>query len=357
MKDASKQTAVCATLTMELGIDIGVLERVIHLGAPNSVLNGLININRQNAEIARGQENQNNQTAQNTPQNIQNQAAQGRTNMPENMLELLNRFVQNTAARVAQRPQDTELARSFFNNIKTMLESSPVQKLIKAEIQEKWVLTPQDLAGGPKELSGFYNRLNNSLHKFSQLLQLFNRSSAENINNNANANNLDMNARADNANNNNLYMQTQNVRDNLSIMNEISKTMPFLQIPLKFSNNKIINSDLYIFNNKKRRSASPVKSVNAMIKLELENLGGVDVYVNITGKNARARFVSDKGEAVEEITKNLPELNEMIYKLGFNFTSAAASAEKDSEFDILDDFINRETPKTEIRKYILNKKI
>ena len=37
MKDPDKQTATCATVTMELGIDIGDLERVIHLGAPNSV--------------------------------------------------------------------------------------------------------------------------------------------------------------------------------------------------------------------------------------------------------------------------------------------------------------------------------
>ena len=37
LKDESAQTAACATVTMELGIDIGELERVLHLGAPNTV--------------------------------------------------------------------------------------------------------------------------------------------------------------------------------------------------------------------------------------------------------------------------------------------------------------------------------
>jgi len=46
MKDNSRQTATCATVTMELGIDIGDLERVIHLGAPNSVSSFLQRLGR-----------------------------------------------------------------------------------------------------------------------------------------------------------------------------------------------------------------------------------------------------------------------------------------------------------------------
>jgi len=46
MKDNERQTATCATVTMELGIDIGDLERVIHLGAPNSVSSFLQRLGR-----------------------------------------------------------------------------------------------------------------------------------------------------------------------------------------------------------------------------------------------------------------------------------------------------------------------
>jgi flagellar hook-length control protein FliK len=228
-----------------------------------------------------------------------------------------------------------------------MLESPVVQKLIKAEIQEKWVLTPQDLAGGSAEMSKYYNGLNNNLHKFERLLQILN----QDITGAAGGGNA---GKADES----LQAQAKNVRDNLTIMNEIGKTMPFLQIPLKLSSGGgITNSDLYIFNNKKRRTSSPVRNVNAMIKLELENMGDVNIYINVAGRSARARFISAKDEAVEEIANNLPELNEAIHSLGFNFTSTAVQTEKEQEFDILDDFINREVPKTEMRKYILRKKI
>ena len=46
MKNPDRQTATCATVTMELGIDIGDLERVIHLGAPNSVSSFLQRLGR-----------------------------------------------------------------------------------------------------------------------------------------------------------------------------------------------------------------------------------------------------------------------------------------------------------------------
>ena len=295
------------------------------LGAPNQVLNKIINANRHNAEIS-GNKITDNQASR-----------PGIGAEPENALEVINKFVQDTAAKLSQRPQahGSELGRSFFESMKNMLESAAVKKFIHAGLQEKWVLTSQDLNGGSTELSRYYNGINNNLHKFEQLLNILNSG----------------------ADSESLQAQAKNVRDNLSLMNEISKTMPFLQIPLRFSNDRIINSDIYIFNNRKKINRSPVKNIHALIKLELESLGGVNIYLNMAGKNVRARFLPDKSEAVPEITKNLPELDKEIHSLGFNFKSAAVPPEKEQGFDILDDFINREIPRTEIRKYILRKRI
>ncbi|MBR3423367.1 MAG: DEAD/DEAH box helicase, partial [Clostridia bacterium] len=46
MKDSEKPTVTCATTTMELGIDIGKLERIIQVGAPNSVSSFLQRLGR-----------------------------------------------------------------------------------------------------------------------------------------------------------------------------------------------------------------------------------------------------------------------------------------------------------------------
>ena len=312
-----------------------VLNLLRSLGAPNQVLTRVININRQNAEAAQQPSSQPAQA------NSQADAQAVRADNAESVLEIISRFVQGTAARV---PQDSEFARTFLENIKDMLEGAAVQKLIRAEMQEKWLLTPGELTGGAAEISKYYNELNSNVHRFAQLLQILN-------------NNAPADAAGGAQNMQELYMQARGVQDNLTLMNEISKSMPFLQIPLRLSNGGVKNSDIFIFNNKKKSNVRTVQSVNAMVKLELENLGGIDVHINITGRNARARFFTGSEDSVQAITEHLPELNQAIHALGFNFTSAAAPVEAEEEFDILDDFINREVAKTEIRKYILNMKI
>jgi len=139
-------------------------------------------------------------------------------------------------------------------------------------------------------------------------------------------------------------------------MNEISKTMPFMQIPVRIAD-KTLNSDLYIFKNKKKNKngANSSGSINALLRLDLENAGSLDVYINLSGKNVQSRFYSHNEKSLSEITKHLPELDEVISKLGFNFKGTASSGEKG--FDFVGDFINRGVPKTEVRKYILNLKI
>ena len=75
----------------------------------------------------------------------------------------------------------------------------------------------------------------------------------------------------------------------------------------------------------------------------------------MAGKNVRSKFFAEKEDSVDEINKNLPDLESIITEMGFNFTSSASSSEKG--FDFVEDFINRETPRSEVKNYLLKKRI
>ncbi|MCL2772815.1 MAG: flagellar hook-length control protein FliK [Oscillospiraceae bacterium] len=265
----------------------------------------------------------------------------------QDIFGIINNFVQAANARIQNvnssrlsagiiTPKEYEqYSHQIFEKVKNLFESTEFQKLLKSAIEDKLFISPKNLSGG--QIEKFYNSLNENLNKLIDLT----------AGNKSGTSAFQYKFQSD----------AKSIKDCLSLMNELNKTMPFLQIPIKFSD-KIVNSDLYIFKNKKRKersSGNGAKNLNALIKLELENLGKVDIYVNIAGKNVRSKFFADKEESVNEINKNLPALDNIITKMGFNFTSSASSSEKG--FDFIDDFINRETPHVEVKKYLFRKKI
>ena len=372
---ANSQTTNTPVLTRyELN---GLLTMLRNLKAPDSVLNKLIAANRQNANILNNnQGQQQNANVQNQNAGPQNQAqAHVYQTRSDVMLDIINEFIRDTDSREQQlsRPanNNTGQARTpsnppandsakaaeteTFGKVKDLINSSEFQKLLKESMGERWLLNPKNL--NPEKIEYFYNKLNENLNsienRFAKLSQ-----NAQN-NNQVRQQSGEPNQPQPNTQNNTppqIYLDAKNIRDNLSLMNEISKTMPFMQIPVKFAN-QTVNSDLYIFTNKKKNKngANSSGGINALLRLDLENAGTLDIYLNMSGKNVRSRFHSQNMKSVQHIEKNLPDLEKTIKDMGFNFTSAASTEEKG--FDFVGDFINRGVPKAEIRKYILNMKI
>ncbi|MCL2097020.1 MAG: flagellar hook-length control protein FliK [Oscillospiraceae bacterium] len=333
----------------------GLLNILIDLNAPDEVLNRIIEASSQTANPAPADvildiiktfilelESQNpvpvtdSQTGQNT-QNAQNSQVNPQANSNANVPADMSINNADTP-EVMQTPRIAQTATEesmIFDKIKDLLDSAAFSKLLKESAQSKWLIEPKDFE--PGKIEDFFNKLNGNLNRIENR---FARLSA-----------------GSQSGETQVYSDAKNIRDNLSVMNEISRTMPFMQIPVKLAN-QILNGDLYIFKNKRKnkgKGENPSGSINALLRLDLENAGSLDVYINLSGKNVRSRFCPHNIKSAGEIEKRLPELEETISKMGFNFSGETSPAEKG--FDFAEDFVNRGVPKTEIRKYILNLKI
>ena len=352
------------------------------LKAPENILNRIINTNSptQNppANIGENMENINNfanlpksdvilniinEFIQNTGENIQESPIQNNTEILSNQISNNNNQINNPEAAetkfvnipvtannaaaadsvfVFAKAEDSEI----FDYLKDLINNGGFQKLLKESMGEKMLINAKNFKFSPEQLEDFYNNLNEKLNNIEKQFEHIIRTN-QNLQAAARENGVLPQA----------YLDAKNIRDNLSLIHEINKTMPFLQIPVKLPNGTTINSDLYVFaNKKKKKSAGNTSgSLNALLRMDLENAGTLDVYLRLSGKNVQSRFHSDNIKSLGEIEKNLPELDETINKLGFNFKSTVSSENKG--FDFLSDFINRGIPKAEIRKYILNLKI
>ena len=312
--------------------------------APSALINRIISIN---AETMRNAE---------MPQNTATAAATAKSSVQiaaEEIINILDRFIQEinvrTQSETVRKPvntnenakntnmrsgsqrftvEDVGGRKELFENVQNLLTNKSFNKIIKTSIEEKWLLKPYNI--NINQVEEFLSKLNENLNRFSQQLR--------------------------EANLPNLRAEAKDIQDAAKLINDLNKSMPFLQIPIKLSG-EVINSELYVLTKIKKDGkgtggGASSENLNILLKLELNNLGSLDIYMNMTGKNIRSKFFTPKDETLNILREYLPELNSSITKLGFTFRSSVSKTDKG--FDFVEDFLNRELPRTEFRRHALH---
>ncbi len=186
----------------------------------------------------------------------------------------------------------------FQSALSDLTKSNEYGKLLKNEIMGKLLLSPEEVADKDK-VREYYERVVRDTTRMSQALS--------------------DSGRADTA----LFKDTQNIRDNVDFMNQLNQVFTYVQLPLKL-NDQSSHGDLYVYTNKKRL-AQKDGNVSALLHLEMDHLGTMDVHVsmNDTG-NVKTHFIMQKEELLDFIADHLPELNERLEKRGYKVTSDVA---------------------------------
>lgn len=116
--------------------------------------------------------------------------------------------------------------------------------------------------------------------------------------------------------NSNLFKSVDNLRQNMDFMNQINQAFTYVQLPLKFSQGSG-HGDLYVYTNKKNL-AKDDGSISALLHLDMENLGPVDVYVAMTGsERVSTKFYLKDDDMLSFIESNIHILNERLEKRGY----------------------------------------
>ena len=125
--------------------------------------------------------------------------------------------------------------------------------------------TPEEVAE-EKSVDKLYERLNNQMNRLNQALS--------------------QSARADTP----LAKTVANVSNNINFMNQLNQMFTYVQIPLKMQGQNA-NGELFVYTNKKSL-AKKDGSVSALLHLDMEHLGSVDVHVSMTSQKVATKFLS-----------------------------------------------------------------
>lgn len=108
-----------------------------------------------------------------------------------------------------------------------------------------------------------------------------------------------------------------NFKENLNFLENLNNLTPYIQIPMRLGN-KANTGDLYVYA-KKKNLLENSDNLSALLRLDMKNLGPVEVYVKLSkSKNLSTDFTFESEESLLFVEKNINLLNERLEKIGYN---------------------------------------
>ena len=198
----------------------------------------------------------------------------------------------------------------------SLLKEEPVlSELLGKTILNRFVMTPEDLTE-EHAVEDFYARTAKHLASLSELTSSETASAA-------------MKTVAD---------TTSNMQDNLQFMNTLNQIFPYVQLPLKLTE-QLTHGELYVYTKKKDLSAKN-KEVSILLHLDMDALGPTDIHLSMLQQNVTAKFYLTETDAENLVSEQLPSLTEALQKKGYSLNASVMHREK--EPDIVTDFLQDE---------------
>ena len=131
-----------------------------------------------------------------------------------------------------------------------------------------------------------------------------------------------------------------NMQDNLNFMNQMNQMLTYVQLPLKMARENA-NGDLYVYTNKKNL-ANQDGNVSALLHLEMEHLGTMDIHVAMQQNKVSTHFYMQKEEMLDFIESHIHILNERLTKKGYSMTTTVTMKEQEeTDNSIVDEFLKK----------------
>lgn len=214
----------------------------------------------------------------------------------------------------------------FASKFSSLGEASIMEKLFSQMINETMKLTPADVA---KEdgIKNYYKRLKQSLEKL-------------------------MSDGRESALPQELSKSMNEVKANIDFMNDLNKNMTYVQIPIQLKNSET-NGELYVFTNKKAL-AKGADNVSAMLHLDMEHLGPIDIYVRLQNKNVSTNFCLESEELLDFVYAHIDKLDARLQALGYSTSFEMKLNEPEDKFDFVEDFVEKDISKNLTSQFILD---
>ncbi len=199
---------------------------------------------------------------------------------------------------------------------RALLSNQGVQKLLGKSLTDAWKLTAEQTSS-KAEVKELYRRMEEQTRQIMDTLQA--------------------GAKADSP----LAGAVTRLQNNLDFMNQLNQMFPYVQLPLSLSGSDA-HGELYVYTNKKNL-AKENGTVSALLHLDMEHLGTVDVMVRMNSEqHVNTNFMVASEEVLDLIEAHLDELTARLNKRGYHMETSCSLQEEDGS--VMDKMIEQDRP-------------
>ncbi len=213
-------------------------------------------------------------------------------------------LLKELAAAYEKNGHLSEQAEKAFGKL---FSSDDYNKIMKESMKDQWMLEPKDV-GSKENVDSLYSRLNAQAKQLTETL----------------TNSLGADSK--------VAQSATNLQNNIDFMNQLNNMFNYIQLPLKMADQDA-HGDLYVYSNGKRKF-EPGEEVSAILHLDMDNLGPLDVYVKMKDTNVKTNFYVADEQIIDLIADHIDILNERLNKRGYTMEARMllhTDADDDSE--------------------------
>ena len=176
---------------------------------------------------------------------------------------------------------------------KNVFSKDEFTKLLKDNISSQWHIKPGEVEK-KENIENLYQRLGNQVKGLTSAIEQ----------------NLGAESK--------LGQTANNLQNNLNFMDQLNHMFQYVQLPLQMTGQNV-HGDLYVYRNKHKKMTDD-GSVSAVLHLDMEHLGPLDVYVKMKDNKVATNFYVADDSILDLINDNIHILNERLEKRGYTMS-------------------------------------
>ena len=204
------------------------------------------------------------------------------------------------AEKTQEAPQLQNLQKLLKQGLETkdipllrgILHNSKVAELPAKLLADRWSIKPEDVES-PEKVEELYQKLGKQLKGLSNLLE-------ENGQRGSSA-----------------YQNVTNLSQNVDFLQQINQTYAYIQLPLHLRQGEHKTGELFVYTNKKNLARKDGQ-VSALLHLDMEHLGPLDVYVTLKDTKVSTKFYVQNDAILDYLEANMDVLTERLQKRGYD---------------------------------------